>query len=53
MSHQPEQPEGVLELLARGEMRPLGLMPNASNYTFLTEVAGTDRTVLAVYKPRE
>ena len=53
MNHQPEQSDGILELLARGEIRPLGLMPNASNYTFLTEVAGIDRTVLAVYKPRE
>src|SRR5712691_10814787 len=28
-------------------------MPNASNYTFLSEVADPERTVLAVYKPRD
>src|SRR5207245_6288089 len=53
VNHEPEPSDGVLELLARGEIMPLGLMPNASNYTFLTEVAGADRTVLAVYKPRD
>ncbi len=43
----------TLDLLTEGEIRPLGLMPRASNYTFLAEVGGLDRTVLAVYKPRE
>jgi hypothetical protein len=43
----------ALALLTAGELRPLGLMPRASNYTFLAEVGdGTDK-VLAVYKPRE
>jgi hypothetical protein len=44
---------GTIDLLTQGEIRPLGLMPRASNYTFLAEVGGGDRTVLAVYKPRE
>ena len=43
----------ALDLLSEGEIRPLGLMPRASNYTFLAEVGDGDRTVLAVYKPRE
>ncbi|HYT77717.1 MAG TPA: SCO1664 family protein [Actinomycetota bacterium] len=47
-----DRPE-TLDLLAEGEIRPLGLMPRASNYTFLAEVGDGDRTVLAVYKPRE
>ncbi len=43
----------ALALLTGGEVRPLRLMPRASNYTFLAEVGdGTDK-VLAVYKPRE
>jgi hypothetical protein len=44
---------GTIELLTDGEIRPLGLMPRASNYTFLAEVGDRDRTVLAVYKPRQ
>jgi hypothetical protein len=43
----------ALDLLSEGEIRPLGLMPRASNYTFLAEVGDGDGTVLAVYKPRE
>jgi hypothetical protein len=41
-------------VLAEGEMEILGLLPNASNYTFLTKLtkAGSDKPVLAVYKPR-
>jgi uncharacterized repeat protein (TIGR03843 family) len=45
--------EQALELLSNGDIRPLGLMPRASNYTFLAEVTLGDRTTLAVYKPRE
>lgn len=41
-----------LDLLSSGELRPLGLLPHASNYTFLAEVSGGGRTALAVYKPR-
>jgi uncharacterized repeat protein (TIGR03843 family) len=43
------------DLLADGEMEILGLLPNASNYTFLTKVtrpASEGEPVLAVYKPR-
>jgi hypothetical protein len=43
----------ALNLLINGEIRPLGLMPRASNYTFLAEVSSGDQTALAVYKPRE
>lgn len=46
-------PSDVLEVLTQGDIRPLGLMPRASNYTFLAEVGEGDRTVLAVYKPRQ
>jgi uncharacterized repeat protein (TIGR03843 family) len=41
-----------LDLLSSGELRPLGLLPRASNFTFLAEVSGGGRTALAVYKPR-
>jgi len=44
---------GVRELLATGEMRLLGLMPRATNFTFLAEVSGDVGTVLCVYKPRD
>jgi hypothetical protein len=39
--------------LAGGDLRLVGLLPNASNYTFLAEVIGEQRPVLAVYKPRK
>ncbi len=51
----------VLELLASGEMRTLGLMPWGSNYTFLVEIDDPDQqylpedqrsALLGVYKPR-
>ena len=45
--------EDVLSLLERGELRTLGLMPRASNYTFLAEITDGDRRALAVYKPRD
>lgn len=48
----PGRPE-ILSLLTGGEMRLMGLLPNASNYTFLAEVSGGDGSALAVYKPRE
>jgi hypothetical protein len=44
-------PETV-ELIERGEMRLLGLMPRASNYTFLAEISEGGRRVKVVYKPR-
>jgi hypothetical protein len=43
----------ALDLLSTGELRPLGLLPRASNYTFLAEISAADRTALAVYKPRD
>ena len=42
-----------LDLLEHGDLRLVGLMPRASNYTFLGEVADGDRTARVVYKPRE
>jgi uncharacterized repeat protein (TIGR03843 family) len=48
-----DPPSNVLDLLEHGEMRTLGLMPRASNYTFLAEITGEGRTTLAVYKPRD
>lgn len=38
--------------LLHGEMEVLGLMPYASNYTFLARCTDGDEQVLAVYKPR-
>jgi hypothetical protein len=46
-------PPGAVDLIARGEMKLLGLMPRASNYTFLAEVSEGERRVPVVYKPRE
>lgn len=43
---------GLLDLLATGEIRLLGLLAGASNHTFLVEVAEEGHTVEAVYKPR-
>jgi hypothetical protein len=48
----PADAPEVLDLLAGGRLRVLGLLPRASNYTFLAEVAGAGATALAVYKPR-
>jgi hypothetical protein len=42
----------VLSVLSTGELEPLGLMPGASNYTFLAEVCEAGTTMLAIYKPR-
>ena len=45
--------DGAVErLLAEGELEILGLMPRASNYTFLARVTAGDKEALAVYKPR-
>jgi hypothetical protein len=41
------------DLLAGGDLRLIGLLPNASNYTFLVQIVGTANGVLAVYKPRK
>lgn len=48
----PVSVDEALPLLAGGEMEVLGLMPRASNYTFLAEIAQGERATLAVYKPR-
>jgi hypothetical protein len=37
---------------ATGELEVLGLLPNASNHTFLVRARGDDEATLAVYKPR-
>ena len=42
----------VLGALECGELEPLGLLPRASNHTFLCRVHDGDRDLLAVYKPR-
>jgi uncharacterized repeat protein (TIGR03843 family) len=47
------EPGDAMALLAGGEIELIGLMPRASNYTFLAEVTTDRRTVLAVYKPRD
>jgi uncharacterized repeat protein (TIGR03843 family) len=43
----------TVDLLSRGELRVLGLLPRASNFTFLCEVVEGDDRALAVYKPRD
>lgn len=47
-----QSPPETVELIERGEMRLLGLMPRASNYTFLAEISEGGRRVKVVYKPR-
>jgi hypothetical protein len=52
----PEQAAGPADrdpLLETDELRVLGLLPRASNYTFLGQVVDDDRTALVVYKPRD
>jgi hypothetical protein len=43
----------VPSILVEGELRTVGLLPRASNYTFLAEVTDGATTVPVVYKPRE
>ncbi len=43
--------DDALRVLRTGELSPLGLMPDASNSTFLAEVCEGDVRVLAIYKP--
>jgi uncharacterized repeat protein (TIGR03843 family) len=45
--------ERALALLARGSLRPLGLLPGASNDAFLCRVSSGELEALAVYKPRD
>jgi uncharacterized repeat protein (TIGR03843 family) len=42
----------TLELLEKGRVEVLGLLPYSSNYTFLARVGDGDAPALAVYKPR-
>jgi len=42
----------ALRVLGEGRLEPLGLMPDASNATFLAEVTDEPVTMLAIYKPR-
>jgi uncharacterized repeat protein (TIGR03843 family) len=44
--------DDVLHVLQHGELEPLGVLPRASNYTFLARVRDGDDELLAVYKPR-
>jgi uncharacterized repeat protein (TIGR03843 family) len=46
-------PAVVPSLLLEGELRTVGLLPRASNYTFLAEVTDGTTTVPVVYKPRQ
>jgi len=46
------EPEETARLLSDGELEILGLLPRASNYTFLAKVTGEGADILAVYKPR-
>ncbi len=42
----------TLALLETGELEVLGLLPRASNFTFLARVSADGEQTLAVYKPR-
>jgi hypothetical protein len=42
----------ALSLLERGDLEILGLLPRASNFTFLARVSDGGEQILAVYKPR-
>lgn len=42
----------VPRVLAVGELEVIGLLPNASNHTFLARARRDDEEMLAVYKPR-
>jgi len=50
-ARQPDQDD--LEAIASGELHVLGLLPRASNSTFLAEVSSRGRSVPVVYKPRD
>lgn len=44
--------DGALKVLQEGELDVLGVLPYASNYTYLARVSGPGEGALAVYKPR-
>ena len=48
----PAVDQEVLRLLLEGDVEILGLLPRASNYTFLAKVEGSGEKTLAVYKPQ-
>jgi uncharacterized repeat protein (TIGR03843 family) len=52
VAHAVARDEAVERLLSEGDMEILGLMPRASNYTFLSRVRLEDDETYAVYKPR-
>ncbi len=53
MSTPPQsQADAALHLLEHGDLEVLGLLPRASNYTFLARVRSGSDEALAVYKPR-
>ncbi len=45
--------ERVLSLLSRGTLEPVGLLPGASNDTFLSTISEEGLETYAVYKPRD
>jgi hypothetical protein len=45
--------ERILGLLASGTVEPVGLLPGASNDTFLCTIADDELSSYAVYKPRD
>lgn len=47
-----QEEEEALRLLESGGLEIVGLLPGASNYTFLARVCGKGEEALAVYKPR-
>ncbi|GAC1653580.1 MAG: SCO1664 family protein [Herpetosiphon sp.] len=49
---QPVSMDRVLKVLSEAELTLAGLMPDSSNYTFLTELEADDLSILAIYKPR-
>lgn len=51
-SDQRPQEARLLSLLEIGDLELLGIMPNASNYTFLARVTHGNEATLAIYKPR-
>jgi uncharacterized repeat protein (TIGR03843 family) len=48
----PPDDSEVIALLERGDLEVLGLLPRASNFTFLARVRDGKEQTLAVYKPR-
>jgi hypothetical protein len=48
----PPDDAEVIALLERGDLEVLGLLPRASNFTFLARVRDGKEQTLAVYKPR-